>query len=264
MLDGSKSEFQLSVLEQISSDLSKLVNSNPDSKKFLKTLSQKTDIHLKTLSRILNQENRPNYTTVLKIYRFILGEFDDVKVVEKAPPVIKKYLKDSIPQAMARGIQYSSSVDMEIQKNPVFAEIYILAGTGKITKSEIAARFGKYGLEIVEQMLDKNVLAEIRAGEMILGPNQATITPESILSLGMQLIQSYGKASNSYELELNHMGLYAEGLSETGYQKWISIDMEAIAKKIQLTKNIENLGSKKAFTFMITETLVPKENGKEK
>ena len=256
MLDGFKTEILPSVLEQVSNDISNLINSNSDPKKFIKTLSQRTGVHEKTLIRILNQENRHNYMTVLKIYRFILGEFDDAKVVEKSPPVIKKFLTESIPQTLNRNTRHSSSVDVEIQKNPIFAEIYILAGTGKITKTEIATRFGKYGLEIVDQMLEKNVLVEIRNGEMLLGNNQASITPESILSIGAQLIQTYGKAKNAYEKGLNHMGVYAEGLSESGYKKWLIIDEEAIAKKIQLTKDIENLGTKKAFTFMITETLV--------
>jgi hypothetical protein len=247
------------VSKQLANDLAKFLQSSSEPKKFLKSLSNKMGVHEKTLSRILNQENKPHYMTVMKIYRYILSEFDDSKVIQKAPEVIRKYLIFSIPTAVEKDIQYFSSIDKDIQGNPVFAEMYVLAGSGALKKTDIIQRFGKYGIEILEQMLTKKVLAEIRAGEFVLGPNQTNLTPETVLSLGIQLSQSYAKPENGYEMKNHFFGFFAEGLTEAAYQRWVKIDEEAYFKKLELVKDPYNLGSKKAFTFQITETLEPRE-----
>ncbi len=245
--------------QRVAADLSALLNANPNPKKFLKTLANKTNIHEKTLQRILNQENRPSYISVFKIYRYLLSEFDDAKVIERAPEIIKSFLLKANPQSLEKNTFYFSSIDRDIQKNPVFAEIYILASTGPIKKIEIVNRFGKYGIEVLTSMLEKKVVSEVRVGEFILGPNQTHLSPESIASLGAQLIQDFAKPSNGYELGLHFMGFFSEGLTEEAYRQWQLIDQEAYFKKITLAKNPLSLGKKRAFTFMITETLENRE-----
>ena len=134
-----------------------------------------------------------------------------------------------------------------------------LAATGAIKKIEIVNRFGKYGLDVLSSMLEKRILSEVRVGEFILGSNQTHLSPESIASLGAQLIQNFAKPDNGYELGLHFMGFFAEGLTEDAYRQWQLIDQEAYFKKVALAKNPLSLGKKRAFTFMITETLENRE-----
>lgn len=251
---------ETSVSAQVASDLANLLKSTPDPKKLLRSISNKIGVHEKTLTRILNQENKPSYMTVFKIYRYILGEFDDLKVVERAPESIKKYLLNANPLSLESKQHYFSSIDKEIKKNPVFAEVYVLASTGPTKKTDIIQRFGKYGLEILELMIQKNILQEIRTGEYILGSNQTNLSPETVLALGIQFSENYAKPENGYELGLHFMGFFAEGLSDEAYKQWQLIDQEAYFKKVNLAKDPASLGRKRAFTFMITETLENRED----
>ena len=83
----------MTVKEQVAFDLNRFLDQPGDRQKKLNLISKKIDVHLKTLNRICLLENQPTYMTVFKIYRFLLNENDDVKLLEKCPDVVKTYLK---------------------------------------------------------------------------------------------------------------------------------------------------------------------------
>jgi hypothetical protein len=250
------------VVEQVSIDLKKILNSSAHFKNKLRMIAEKMEIDKKTLLRISEKGSKPNYITVFKIYRYILNEFDDAKVLLKCPEVIRLYLKNANPQTLEKNVSYTSSIDKELNSNPIFAEIYVLCSTGPLAIGEVEFRFGVYGINLVEKMLKINVLAESRKGEFILGPNQAILKPETIFSIGSHISSSYAKPENGYELDQNLICFYAEGLTEEVYNKWIKIDHEASKKKIELANKSESKGTKRAFTFCVTDTLDLKESDK--
>lgn len=248
-----------SLVMHVSNDLASLINHSKNPKSFLKKLSYKLDVHERTLERILNRLNRPSYSTVFKIYRYLLNESDDAKVIENSPSVIKNYLLNANPQRLEKGIQYLSGIDKEIQKNPVFAEIYVLAGTRPLKESEVASRFGTYGLDVLASMSERNILTEKKPGEYVLGPKQTNLSPESVLALGLYMSQSFAKPQQGQEKKLHFMGFLAEGLTEDAYLQWIKIDEDAYNKKLNLSRDPKNLGPKRAFAFSIIETLESKD-----
>lgn len=243
------------VVSQIAADLREILSQFRDPKKGLKIISVKTSIHEKTLHRLINEENRASYMTIFKLYRYILDESDDAKILDLAPPVIKDYLIQTNPQLLTEQIIFSSGIDQELSKNPVFGEIYILCGTGPLSRNEILARFGQYGLNIVEKMLKQQVLKESGLEVYELGKNQANFGPESIINLGTHLALNHVKKINGDILDQNFMGLYAEGLSPEAYAQWLKIDQDAFRKKVSLSSNKNNLGTIRAFTFMTTDSL---------
>lgn len=247
------------VLGQVATDLNRYLASGRDRRKRLKFLSKKIEVHEKTLQRISARENRPSYITVFKIYRFLLNEPDDVKVLERCPLTVRSYLKNSNPQTLKSDISYSVDFEREMAGNPVMAEIVVLASTGTVKAAVIKKRFGDYGIRIAESLVLKNVLDKISATEYCSGRVSINMTPETIVRLGQQLIATYVKPSGGYDLGQNFMGFFAEGLNEDAYQRWLAIDAEAFAKKVALAKSKSNTGERRAFTFLVTDTLVPRE-----
>lgn len=243
------------LMEQVSLDIERVLSQFKDSKKGLRVIALKTNIHEKTLARILRKENKPSYITVFRLYRFLLDEYNDSKVLEFSPPAVKEYLQKSNPQTLDKHVSYTTEIDSELVRNSVFADLYILAGTGEITKKQILKRFGENGINILNKMLNLETLKEIRPEVFVLGTNQASFSPEVILKVGINLIENYAKPHDGDVLNQNFSGLYAEGLSEEGYKEWLSIDQEAFKKKVALSQNKAMLGQKKAFTFMITENM---------
>lgn len=249
------SEFRNTLSQQVAADLSKILATSKNPKSLLKKISTKINVHEKTLERVLQQLNKPTYATVFKIYRYILNEVEDSKVIENTPDVVKEYLQNANPQQLERGVQYLSSIDDEIQKNPIFAELYILAGSGPLKENDVVTRFGQYGVQVLESMLQRMIIIERKPSEYVLGPMQTNISPDSILRLGIQLTQNYARSDKMHERTHNYVGFLAEGLSEEAYQRWIRIDEQAYQQKLEISRDPNSLGSKKAFTFNIIETL---------
>lgn len=250
------------VVDQVSIDLKKILKSSANIKNKLRIISEKMEIDKKTLLRLSQKGSKPNYITVFKIYRTLLNEFDDSKVLERCPEVIRLYLKNANPQTLEKNISYTSRIDKELHSNPIFAEIYVLCSTGATLRSEIELRFGIYGINLIEKMLKLNVLAESRKDEYVLGLNQTNIKPETILSIGSHISASYAKPENAYELDQNLLCFYSEGLTDEAYQQWIQIDHEASRRKIELASKSVSKGKKRAFTFCVTDTLDLKETEK--
>lgn len=252
------------VLLQVSVDIDAYLKPSVNPKKTLKFISKKIGVHEKTLFRVWTKANRPTYTTVFRLYKFLFSEVDDSKVLARAPEVIRDYLNRANPQKLEKSVSYTSDIEKEVLANPVMAEIYVLCGTGALTKKEVQERFGTYGVRVVEQMLKLKILTQNKPDQFILGSAQMNMSPELVLSLGQQIAASYSKPKNSYEVGDNFLAFYAEGLSEEAYDKWLSIDKEAFDKKITLAQSPGALGTKKAFTFTCIDTLIARNDHEKK
>ncbi len=245
----------LSLSESVIFALNDLLMEFKDKKKGLRILSKKMGIHEKTLTRILNGENRPSYQTVFKIFRVFYNEFNDSKVISLVPNSVKDFLIQNIPQDLTSGQNFTSDADLELQKNPIVAEIFILAATGALQLDEIQYRFGKYGVDLVSKLIEKNILNEIHKDVFILGKNQPVFNGDTIVAVGKTMIEAHAKPKNGDELDQNFISFFAEGVSEEAYQEWLAIDQDAFQKKFNLVKDKKKLGKKRVFTFMITEQI---------
>lgn len=253
--------FKRTVSEHAQDVLAKLLAQYKDPKIGQRILAKKMGIHEKTFSRLMNFENKPTAQTVLKIFKVYFNEYDDKTVLKLVPPDLADYFKqnlvldyDKAPQA-----NFSEKVDLEIQNNPIFAEIYILAGTNPIHRDEIQLRYGIYGLDLISKMLAQNILKELHPSVYALGENQASFVDETILKTGLLLSTNFAKVLKGQELDNNFISFFAEGLSSIGFKKWLKIDQEAFRAKVELSKVPENLGTIRAFSFQVIDTLELKE-----
>lgn len=251
------------IQKQVVADLAAHLKLSTDERKKARLISEKTGIHQKTLNRILNLENKPTPATIFKIYRYLTQGQSEDEILKLCPALIKNYLSEHLKLRIEKNLTYLPSYALELQSNPVFGELYVLCSSGSISKEDILKRFGDYGLSLAEEMTNKKVLQQPRAGHYALGQVQIHLTPECILSLGLLTAKTYAKPMMGYEHNKHFMSFIAEGLTESAYLQWVEIDTEAFAKKMELVRNPENLGTKKAFTFTATDTLIPQSQQQE-
>jgi hypothetical protein len=240
---------------EISNAIESMLGQFKDRKKGLRILSTKMGIHEKTLNRILNKENKPGYQTVFKIYRVFFNEYNDAKILNLVSENVRDFLQKSNSQELTGDKNYTTNADLELQKNPIISELYIIAATGPITHDQVEYRFGKYGIELLVKMLEKGLLHEAQKNVYIIGNNHPVFSGETIVSIGSAMIAGHAKPSSGEEMGNNFISFYAEGLSPEAYNEWLAIDQKANQKKFELSRDPKNLGSVRAFTFMITENI---------
>lgn len=241
--------------KQVSIDLKRKLDEFNDPKKGIKVMAMLMGIHEKTLKRLIDCENRPGHQTVFKIYRVLFHSQNDTQLLELVPNPIKEFLIKAHPRGLNDTIRYNINVEAELKKDPVFCEIYFLAGSGGVTREFISFHYGKYGERVLDKMVDQDVLAPLGKNNYTLGTNQASMTVETMALIGQHLTERYFKAENTDELGQNYISLHAQGLSEEAYNEWLKIDKEAYLKKCEIAKDSNNWGDIKAFTFNVTDTL---------
>jgi hypothetical protein len=236
-------------------DLNRYINESEDPRRRLKFMAKKTLIHEKTLQRLVNRENKPAYITVFKIYRFLLNEQDDRRLLDLVPEEIAHFLKNANPQTFEKHATYTQSIEAELRGNPVMAELVVLCATGPVKTAYIKSRFGEYGMKLVETLVQRNVLQMVTQQEVCSGTVQVNMSPETLVIIGVQMVQSHSKPEKSYETGENFLGFYADGLSDAALQKWLAIDAEALRKKVEVAKLQESRGDLRVFTFMATDSV---------
>lgn len=242
-----------SAATRVYEDLTRYIRESDDPKRRLKFVAKRTLIHEKTLQRLVNRENKPTYITVFKIYRFLLNEQDDQRLLEMVPEEISAFLRNANPQSFEKQSTYTQDLEAEMRGNPVLSEIVVLCATGPVKMSYVRSRFGDYGVKLIETLVQRNVLQMINHHEVCSGTVQVNMSPETLVTVGVQMVQSHAKPENSYETGENFIGFYAEGLSDSALQKWLEIDADAFRKKVAIAKQQESRGSLRAFTFVATD-----------
>ncbi len=240
---------------KLAEDLGQYLALSDDPRRRLKFVASKTGIHEKTLNRIAQKLNRPTYMTVFKVYRHLLNEADDAKLLARVPSEIATYLKKANPQSFEADKIYSPGLEKELHANPIAAEIVILCATGPLKTNFIKKRFGDYGLTVVASLVERQILNAVSHDQVCSGKVQLNMSPEAVVSFGLQMSRSYLRPQLAYATGENFIGFYAEGLTEEARQKWLAIDAEAFNKKVSLAKLPENRGDLRAFTFYATDVV---------
>jgi len=246
---------------QVSKDLTVKLSQYRDPKKGIKILASQMGIHEKTLKRLIECQNKPGYQTLLKIYRVLFNTQQDNDVLEKSPEIVKQFLMGHNPKPFESQVTYSLDVEMEINRDPVFAEIYLMAATGGVTREYVMFQFGQYGDRLLQKMLDQKVLIPQDKYRHVLGPQQATLGPDTLKHLGQLCVEHYLKPENGDLSGENFHAFFAENLSEDAYNEWIQIDEEAIKKKLQVVNRPGSQGDIRVFTFTATDTISRSKKG---
>ena len=253
----------LDIRHLISSDLKQKLNEYQDPKKGLKAMSALMGIHEKTLKRLIECENKASSQTILKIYRALYNTNSNTTVIDLLPPDLAKFVKNNQSvKNFQQGVELTLDVDLELQKSPIFCEIYLLAATGGISKEYIAYNYGKFGERILQSMVDSEVLAALTKYKFVLGRNQATFSPETIKTTLLHAVDRFAKVDLSDTPGQNYQSFLAAHLNDEAYNQWIKIEEEANLKKIEIAKLPANHGDIKTFTYSGVDTLVETQQDK--
>ncbi len=239
--------------------LDSMLSSFKDKKIGQKKLAKKIGIHERTFERLYLFENKPSYQTLLKVYKCFFNQYNDSELIKLLPVetayYIEKFIIQKSVQRKDQPTQLKNNVDQKIQDNPILAELYIMAGTGPLYKQEVEIRFGQYGLTLINEMLEDNILKKIDESIFVLGDNLADFDIPTILKAGLIMTKNHFDKEAAYELNQNHIGFLAEGLTSEEYHQWLTIDQEAYLKKAELIKNKKTNGFIRAYTFMVTDKI---------
>ncbi|MDG0815796.1 hypothetical protein [Bdellovibrio svalbardensis] len=251
-MEANTSELQ----DQVRQDIDVFVGRYKDPRKALNMLSSRSNIHTKTLKRLLDKTHRPGYQTLYKLYSSLLETTDLSSLVRNAPPAIRDKLQKSDPQLKTSPLhKYNLDIEKEILKDSCFAELYVLAETQPFDLRFVKHRFGVYGEEILHKMLQMNVLRQLGNGQYGLGENRAPFSAKSIKSVGIRLTERYSKPSRTDENYANYMGLFFESVNELTYRKWIEIEERAFRERIELLQDPSSRGTLPVFMFSVIDTL---------
>jgi hypothetical protein len=256
-IESSKHDIsKLDSLKQIvARDLEQKLNEYSNRKVGIRLLAQKMDLNTRTINRLLDCENRPNYQTLLKIYHAIFQTDSFSTLEESAPKEVIAEIKKHCPNIKDQVSRSLPEIDQELLYDKCFSELYILAGCGPISKEFVQFRFGMSGLETLEKMVELQALKITNNNQFIIGPNQPRFSAEVIKRIGLSISEKYSKDFNGEVAGSNFSGFYAEGLTPEAYDEWLKIDERAFREKIELTKEANKKGNLKVFTYIVTDTL---------
>lgn len=245
-----------SIQDQVSQDIGLFLQRHKDPRKGLALLATKSQIHTKTLRRLIEKEHNPGYQTLYKLYSCLIGTPDFDQVLKAAPPLVQEKLKRTDPQVKSSPLfKYTISIEQEMLKDPCFSELYVLAETRPFDGSYVRSRFGEYGLEVLQKMLQMNVLRLLENGRYGLGTHRSPFSAQTIKAVGLRLTERYSKPSRTDENYANYMNLFFESVSENTYRKWLEIDIQAFKEKMRLLESPASRGPIPAFMFNVIDTL---------
>lgn len=221
----------------------------------LRKLAEKSGIHQRTLKRLIAQENRPGYQTLVRLYTCLVESSNGGLLLKNLPEKVANEIQKKSPISTEGSLKYSEEANSEMFYDKVFSEIYCLASMSPITSEYIQYRYGMSGVETADKMLDLGVLKLTKNKSYTTGDIQIEFSPKLVKRLGLNLVEKYSKTEDVDLAEKNLIAFYAEGLSPEGYREWLKIDQQAFYKKIEVTKKEGMLGNIKTFTFMATDTM---------
>lgn len=246
----------ISISDQVSRDIEAYLARFKDPKKGLNMLATKSQIHVKTLNRLREKIHTPVYSTLYKLYSCLLDCRIINDLIEKAPPVISERLKSSDPQLKSSPLnRFHFDIENDMQKDPCFSELYVLAETRPFSTSYVEQRFGSYGMEVLKKMIDQKVIRSLGNGLFGQGEVRSTFSGETIKSVGVRLTERFLKPGNADLYYGNYMSIYFESVSEETYKEWLKIEEQAFKDRIKLLENPDAKGSIPVFAFSAIDTL---------
>lgn len=256
----STSRAVSSIPDQVSQDIETYLLRFKDPKKGLSMLATKTRVHVKTLNRLREKSHNPNYSTLYKIYSCLLDTRDLAQLVEKAPASVREKLQKTDPQLKSSPLhRFNFDIEADLQKDPCFTELYVLAETRPFDANFVQSRFGTYGLEMLERMIEQKVLRPLGNGLYGQGEVRSPFSAETIKSVGVRLTERYLKPTNADVNFANFMSLYFEAVSEETYREWILIEERAFKERVKLLEKPQAKGSIPVFAFTAIDTLLENE-----
>ncbi len=243
----------LDLVDQVAFDLAEYLGRFPNKSFAVRVLAKECGLSEKTIKRLLKSENKPTYQTIFKLYSIFFEENEYEALLSKCPDVVREYIKDYTPiEATSSTEQNNQLLDL-LRKEPLFAELMVLAGTGPLHVSAIGYRYGQYGLEVLERLEKAEVLIKVTKDTYSVSSKLPNFDGHALKFLGEYFVHRFSKPSEL--MSENTISFYAEGLSEEGLKEWLAVDTEAFYKKLEIAKKPQFKGSTPVFTFTATDTI---------
>lgn len=254
-MQTESSKDHLDLHTQVANDLQILLSKYKNPKVGLRQISAQIQVSEKTITRLINKENKPTYQTLYKIYRVIYSTSDDTKLLGLMPPVVQDEIKRHNPLKQHSTITYKKEIENEILYDRCFAEIYFMASCSPLSRDLIQLHFGLNGIETSERMVELGALKRTREGLYTVGDVQTNLDAQTLKRVGLSISEKYAKIQNTQTRGNNLIAFYVEGLSDEAYEQWLKIDQEAFYKKVEIANSEGSKGNKRAFTFTATDTM---------
>jgi acyl-CoA-binding protein len=250
----------LSVSERVSLDLASYLENFPNKCFAIRVLAKESGLNEKTIKRLLAKNNKPTYQTIFRLYSVFLNTTDYDNLIEKSPKVIKETLKKYSPCESLTQESKNQNFLEYIKKEPLMAELYILAGTGPLVKNAIGFRYGQYGLEVLEKLVEAELIVKVDKDTYIISKSAPNLDGDCLKHLGEYFVHRFSKPRNAQLEGENTIAFYAEGLNDAGLKEWLKVDSEAFYKKQQIADQTQYKGNIPVFSFSATDTIQLEKN----
>lgn len=263
---GSDSQEQnikdekLPLEDQVAIDLANYLENFPNKTFAIRILAKESGLNQKTIRRLLARENRPTYQTLFKLYSIFLDQENYSELLKICPAVVAKKIADYNPAEVTNEESKSLELLNFFKNEPLFAELFVLAGTAPLIRNAIAFRYGEYGIEVLDKLRKEGLIQEIEKDTYSLSRHTPPMDGECLKFLGEYFVRRFSKPSNAQIHNENTINFYAESLNEEGKIAWLRADTEAFYKKVEIAKNPKYRGNIPVFTFNATDTIKPEKN----
>ena len=258
-LDSGKShslsgQSLATVADQLTADLNAYLSGFRSESFALRLLSQKTEVSVKTLRRLRAGQNKPSYPTLFRIYFYLLSADSESDLLTKAPAVVAKELEGRATPAV--GVKMPQSYfdfHQMVSEQPLIAELYVWATLEDLHRNSVVKRYGSYGMELVDEMIRKDLLRAVNKNVFTPSPNAPVFDSKTIKVVGSHFVRRFADPARSSERGQNALAFFAERLNREGLNEWLKIDEAAFYKKMEVAKATEYQGDEAVFTFCVTD-----------
>jgi hypothetical protein len=204
----------------------------------------------KTLKRLQLGGCEPHYNTLRSFYAYFF------KVVPGALEssnylVVKQLIEKSIFDKSEYG-----SIDYEdlLKENKVFRTLFLYSRCGKFSYQWVEREYGKYGLEILENMLTAGILIEESYRQYTQGPQTLNKGPQALIKI-MQDLLEHVSPERLAMVNFNQAFYVIENVDEATKNKAIDLMQKFKVEMIDLLINHSQPGTERLFVSGFLDTL---------
>ena len=163
-----RKESKSIVRDKMAADLLFLLESYNNKDIGLRIISEKTNISEKTLKRVKEAASDPHVNTVKRFYNYFFNILPEKRDEDQELKLALRSLIDTFEIGNHKKDEFDLAGLLE--NDSVFRKLYLYSRSGPITLEWIKEEFGKYGIDMVQKMLLKDVLIESDKGDYSQGP----------------------------------------------------------------------------------------------
>jgi hypothetical protein len=240
------------LIKQVNHDVQKELSRFNNQKIGMRMLSTSMGLHTKTLDRLMINQHKPSYQTLIKIYSYIYKQPQIPLLIEMVPGSVKAEILRLSPNRPEILISNDLATDY-LKKNDIALLIYAHCGSGAISRKAVTKRFGDYGIKCLEELIRLDLIEEGPKDHYKIGKCQIHLDPQLLKKLSVLFIETQFRPENSELRTENYLGFLTESISEEAYQKILLLERAHFEEKIKIIDNPKNRGEVMFFSATFTD-----------